>query len=97
MRKGCELFVEKFLPKIKANIAQTLVKRYGLTQHEVAQVLDISQSNVSKSLSQKTPNYGKYQEFNKIIKKILDKQDFSLEMCSLCNKLKIGCNRNNSL
>ncbi|MGD8544826.1 MAG: helix-turn-helix domain-containing protein [Candidatus Bathyarchaeota archaeon] len=44
----CEIAVKTVIPAIKATLAKELVKTYGLTQNEVAEILGISQSAVSK-------------------------------------------------
>jgi len=92
MKKGCELFVEKFLPNIKTKLAQLLIKEYGLTQSEVAKLFGLSQATISAGLNKKTMNFKPYQkEIDKIIQKILKSEDFFAEMCNLCKKLNIGC------
>ncbi len=93
MQKGCELFVEKFLPKIKAKLAQILIKQYGLTQKDVAKALGISQAAVSTLLNKKSDiDFKKNtKELNKIIKKILEGKDYLIDLCSLCKSLKVEC------
>ena len=44
----CEIAVKSVIPAIKAAIAKQLVEKYGLNQNQVAQLLGISQSAVSK-------------------------------------------------
>jgi len=44
----CEIAVKSVIPAIKALIAKELVEKHGLKQDEVAELLGISQSAVSK-------------------------------------------------
>jgi hypothetical protein len=44
----CEIAVKSLVPSLKALIVKELVEKYGLKQDEVAEVLGISQSAVSK-------------------------------------------------
>jgi hypothetical protein len=44
----CEIAVKSVIPAIKAVIAKELVETYGLKQSQVAEILGISQSAVSK-------------------------------------------------
>jgi predicted transcriptional regulator len=44
----CEVAVKSVVPAIKALIAQELVEKHGLKQDQVAEILGISQSAVSK-------------------------------------------------
>lgn len=44
----CEIAVKSVIPAIKATIAKKLVETYNLKQNQVAEVLGISQSAVSK-------------------------------------------------
>ena len=44
----CEISVKSVVPAIKAIIAKELVERHGLKQVQVAKILNISQSAVSK-------------------------------------------------
>lgn len=44
----CEIAVKSAIPAIRAALAKELVDRYGLKQEQVAEILGISQSAVSK-------------------------------------------------
>jgi len=44
----CEIAIKSVIPAIKATIAKQLVDKYGLKQGQVAELLGISQSAVSK-------------------------------------------------
>jgi len=44
----CEVAVKSIIPAVKALMAKELVEEHGLTQNEVAEILGISQSAVSK-------------------------------------------------
>jgi len=44
----CEIAVKSVIPAVKALIAKELVEKRGLKQDEVAEILGISQSSVSK-------------------------------------------------
>ena len=44
----CEVAVKSVVPAVKALMAQQLVQRHGLKQDQVAEILGISQSAVSK-------------------------------------------------
>jgi len=44
----CEIAVKSVIPAVKALITQELVEKHGLKQEEVAKILGISQSAVSK-------------------------------------------------
>jgi len=44
----CEIGVKSVVPAIKATIAKELVETHGLSQTQVAKILNISQSAVSK-------------------------------------------------
>jgi hypothetical protein len=44
----CEVAVKSVVPAVKALIAQELVEKHGLKQDQVAEILGISQSAVSK-------------------------------------------------
>jgi hypothetical protein len=44
----CEIAVKSVIPTVKALLAKELVKKYGLKQDEIAEILGISQSAVSK-------------------------------------------------
>jgi predicted transcriptional regulator len=52
----CEVAVKSVVPAIKALVAIQLVEKHGLRQDEVAQILGVSQSAVSKYTS-KTRGY----------------------------------------
>jgi predicted transcriptional regulator len=44
----CEIAVKSVIPAVKALLAKELVEKHGLKQDEVAEILGISQSAVSK-------------------------------------------------
>jgi len=44
----CEIAVKSVIPAIKATLAEELVETYGLKQDQVAEIMGISQSAVSK-------------------------------------------------
>jgi hypothetical protein len=44
----CEVAVKSVVPAVKALMAQQLVEEYGMNQEQVAEILGISQSAVSK-------------------------------------------------
>lgn len=47
----CEVAVKSVVPAVKALMATELVEKHGLKQHEVAEILGMSQSAVSKYTS----------------------------------------------
>jgi len=48
----CEIAVKSVIPAIRAVMAKELVRSYGLKQNEVAEILGISQSAVSRYAGQ---------------------------------------------
>ncbi|MGB9577179.1 MAG: transcriptional regulator [Candidatus Micrarchaeia archaeon] len=54
----CELYVKKYLPVLRAEVARALVEQEGFTQAQAASALGVTQAAVSKYLSLKTPVVG---------------------------------------
>ena len=91
----CEIAVKSVIPAIKAAIAKQLVNQYNLKQSQVAELLGISQSAVSKYTRQvrghiiKTEGIGEIQPLiNEMINILVEKRDKRTEFlqifCQTC-------------
>lgn len=91
MKKGCEDFVNKFLPVIRAALVKRLFNEYAMTQKEIASKLGISQPMVSYFLRQEKGSKDieriNKKEIDAMVKNILVGEDFSDNLCKACLKL----------
>lgn len=95
----CEIAVKSLVPSLKALIVKELVEKYGLKQDEVAEVLGISQSAVSK-YTRKVRGYvinaTQVKEVDFLVQKITlrvlngdySKQEFLRLFCSMCTLVR---------
>lgn len=87
----CERFY-KLLPSIRALIARELVINHGLSQEEVAKIMNLTQGAISQYLRRKR---GKKIEENKVINNLVKEfcenlkkgSNFQEEICKLCMKI----------
>ena len=52
----CEVGVKTVLPAVRALMARTIVEKHGMKEEEAAQILDLSQSAVSKYITKTRGN-----------------------------------------
>lgn len=95
----CEVAVRSLVPSLKALVAKELVKKYGLKQEEVANLLGISQSAVSK-YTRKVRGYvidvAQVKEVDVLVQKIVylvlngefSREKFLRIFCSMCNLIR---------
>lgn len=95
----CEVAVKSVVPAIKALVAIQLVEKHGLRQDEVAQILGVSQSAVSKYTS-KTRGYivkiDDIQDVQPLIDKMVvlllagayERQGFLAFFCNTCSAVR---------
>lgn len=87
----CEKFY-KLLPSIRAMIARELVLNRGLSQEDVAKIMNVTQGAISQYLRKKR---GRKIEDNRIINKLVkefcdnlnEENKFEEELCKLCVKI----------
>ncbi|MBM3304199.1 MAG: helix-turn-helix domain-containing protein [Candidatus Aenigmarchaeota archaeon] len=90
MKKGCEDFVNKFLPEIRVILVKKLFYGYGMTQKEIASKLGISQPMVSyliKKEASKNVERVVGRNISVMAGKILEREDYSDDICKACLKL----------
>ena len=92
MKFPCEIIVWKVLPCIKCQMAMQM-KEKGLTQKEIANMLNVTEAAVSLYLSGKRAKDFKLKEVNKEIKEASDKvletpELFSCCVCDICKKVR---------
>jgi len=91
----CEIAVKSVIPAIKATLAEELVETYGLKQDQVAEILGISQSAVSKYTRQvrghviKIDNIEEIQPLinrivNLLVNGTLERAEFLSLFCQIC-------------
>jgi predicted transcriptional regulator len=91
----CEIAVKSVIPAIKATLAEKLVETYGLKQDQVAEILGISQSAVSKYTRQvrghviKIDNIEEIQPLinrivNLLVNGTLERAEFLRLFCQIC-------------
>lgn len=89
---GCEKFVNKLLPYIRAHLAKKL-KEEGLNQKEIAKKLNISQPLVSMYLSKKRGVKDIDSRLKEKIKEIVKSQE-EAKVCSICKRIrKVECRK----
>lgn len=98
MQLICEIFVNKYLPSIRALIAKKLVEEYKLTQQEVATRLYLTQGAVSqyvkhirgKEIEKLNENVlNKIDEICNVLSlKILTKQELHKIFCEICKLIQ---------
>jgi len=89
----CEV-VSKLLPSIRASVAKDL-RKAGLTQEKIAEILGTSQGAVSQYLRKRRGKTVLDPNIKKLIKELTNAlihgSDFETEMCKLCKKfIQVG-------
>ena len=95
----CEIVGKTILPAIKASLTKQLIEKYGMKQKEVAELLGISQSAVSKYLAHKRGRIIKIntedhikQIFSEIITMLITekkkKTDIKSKFCQTCRIIR---------
>jgi len=101
----CEIAVKSVIPAIKAAIVKQLINQYNLKQNQVAELLGISQSAVSKYIRQvrgytiKMENIKEIQPLiNKMTNILIEKRDKRMEFlqifcqtCLLIRRMGLMC------
>ena len=92
----CELIVLHVLPRVRALIAKELVEGLGMSQVRVARLIGITQPAISQYLRkarsktiralENDPKVRK--EISRIAQTAVDGGNVSLEICTLCSKLR---------
>jgi predicted transcriptional regulator len=95
----CEIAVKSVVPAVKALIAKELVEKHGLKQDDVAELLGISQSAVSK-YTRKVRGYvikiDELEELKPITEKMMnlivnssyDREEFLKAFCQTCTIIR---------
>jgi predicted transcriptional regulator len=95
----CEIAVKSVIPAIKATLAKELVEVHSLTQNQVAEILGISQSAVSKYTRQVRGHVIKIDNIEEIlplINKMMDllvngtseRAEFLRLFCQTCTRIR---------
>jgi len=95
----CEIAVKSVIPAIKATLAQELVEAYSLKQNQVAEILGISQSAVSKYTCQVRGHIIKIdniEEIRPLINKMInlivngtpERAEFLRLFCQTCTEIR---------
>lgn len=93
-RTPCEYIIWKGLPAIRKEIAESMIKNFGLSQREAANKLGITPSAVCQYLSNKRGHIvinDKFllEEINNAAKTIIDNEDVVIsETCRICKILQ---------
>lgn len=93
-RTPCEYIIWKGLPAIRKEIAESMIKDFGLNQREAAIKLGITPSAVCQYLSNKRGHIvindeSLLEEINNAAKTIIDNEDVVVsETCRICKILK---------
>lgn len=101
----CEVAIKYFIPAVRASATKKLSKNYNLTQVDIASKLGITQSAVSKYLSEKYSDKIKDLEKEKVVKAISESVvdsiiknktatiKFSEDFCKYCKTIvgKVNC------
>jgi predicted transcriptional regulator len=98
MKIPCELIVWYVLPSIRSELARELVKKYHLSQAEVARRFGVTDAAISQYLKAKRgtsaeiENSGKYDEFKREVEvaaaRIMKGSDIVTETCRICDMVK---------
>ncbi len=88
----CEVMT-RLLPSIRSEVTRELRNKYGLTQEEIANKLNVTQGAVSQYLIKRRGKNIVSPELKKAIKQlareIMNGKDFETEVCKICKKLDI--------
>ncbi|MFP4045582.1 MAG: transcriptional regulator [Candidatus Aenigmatarchaeota archaeon] len=96
MKLSCEVFVNEFLPAIRAIIARDLIEEHDLTQRETARRLDTTQPAISQYKNKlRGRKVRKIEESKSVRKKVeamiediakqrIDKEDYDERFCEIC-------------
>ena len=98
LKPGCEAFAKKIVPVLRAKIAQSLAKDYGMQQYEIAKKLGVTQAAVSfylgKERGASVTMSKKFPDIEKTAKKMAKaleegEGDAALNalLCELCKKI----------
>ncbi|MHA2061475.1 MAG: transcriptional regulator [Candidatus Sifarchaeia archaeon] len=98
MRLPCELIVRELLPAIRAEIVKLLVNKYKMKQEDVADILSIKQSTVSRYITgmrgsdDKLPTrFPEIQRYIETTTEEIHREKFSkisIHFCDLCLELR---------
>jgi predicted transcriptional regulator len=106
MLMPCEVAVKSVVPSIRAFVATELTRSYNMKQNDVAELLGITQTAVSKYKTQvrgATLKIDQTEEIQSLMKKIADqlanreitRQDLVIKFCEVCETVRktgIMCN-----
>lgn len=94
-RTPCEYMLWNGIPAIRKELAQTLIKQFGLSQRETAEILGLTPAAICQYLSKKR---GKNDTFDQIIIKEItisaerivknNGSDVIIETCRICRLLQ---------
>ena len=97
----CEIAVKKYVPSIRASIANVLVKDYGLSVYRAAKILRLTPAAVSNYLLRRRG--GEYVDVilsdrelyrmvteiaERLISDSIDGREMSHQLCIICRKLR---------
>jgi len=96
MRAPCEYAVKYILPSIRSVLANHLYKEYGLSQLEIARLLGVSQSTVSRYVNRERGLYasaileipGLREKLDETVKAVLKNGCREEAICSLCKYVR---------
>jgi predicted transcriptional regulator len=98
MKLPCEFIVRELLPAIRAEIVKLLVNKYKMKQEDVADILAIKQSTVSRYVAgtrgsdEKLPiRFSKIQRYIDTTTEEIHREEFSkisINFCDLCLELR---------
>jgi len=100
MKTYCEIVTRTIIPAIRALVARQLVRKYGMTQLEVAKKLGVTQPAISYYLRSKRGRIAverlkKNEEIMKLVGKIVDiihkggaQEDLQKIICEICHKIR---------
>lgn len=106
MLMPCEVAVKSVVPSIRAFVATELTQSYNMKQNDVAELLGITQTAVSKYTTQvrgATLKINQTEEIQSMMKKIanqlangeIKRQDLAIKFCEVCKTVRktgIMCN-----
>ncbi|MHA1238363.1 MAG: transcriptional regulator [Candidatus Odinarchaeia archaeon] len=100
MKILCEIVSKNLFPIIRSILAQTLVKKYGLTQIETAKKLGVTQAAVSQYITSKRGAHSVPKDILALILPVTDKlaselingkiskDEIASKFCEICSLLK---------
>jgi len=95
MKTPCEFIIWYVLPALRKQLAQTLIREYGMNQAEVAKRMGVSEAAISQYLSSKRAkmeidDQGIHASVKTWAKRMLDDDSINMATvtCSLCDDVR---------